>query len=177
MASAVKRHHPARLGLTGRALPSGVGCAALVFGEAALRRGRTVSAEAIQEHRMPLEDLCAALMRPGSTLVCPVRALRRWLATPLRPAPPRRGLLDSHAVRHLPAALREWAAQGDEQRTRDPTRSDVSVRPYGSVWLGAEALGARPSEQRDPQRRGIAPQKRVEWLSKAISPLLRSDFA
>jgi hypothetical protein len=68
---------------------------------------------------MPLEDLCAAFMRPGSTVVCPVRALLCLLATPLRAAPPRRGLLDSHGVRNLafPAALGEWAAQGDERRT------------------------------------------------------------
>ena len=50
---------------------------------------------------MPLEDLCAAIMRPGYTLVCPAQALLWLLATPLRAAPPQRGLPESHAVRDL----------------------------------------------------------------------------
>jgi hypothetical protein len=82
MASPVKRHLAARRpALWGRALPGGLGCLALVFGVAALRLRRTVSAVAIQEHGVALEDVCAAVMRLGCTLVCPIRALRCLHAT------------------------------------------------------------------------------------------------
>lgn len=65
----------AATGLVGQALASGLGGVAFVFGMAALRPSRPVSAEAIQEHGMSLEDVCAAVMRQGYALVCPVRAL------------------------------------------------------------------------------------------------------
>ena len=65
-------------GLAGHALPSRLGSVALVFGVAALGLCGPMSAEAIQERRMPLEDVRAAVMRLGYTLVRPVVALL-WL--------------------------------------------------------------------------------------------------
>jgi hypothetical protein len=50
-------------------VPLGLGCLALVLGEAALRLRRTVSAVAIQEHGMAIEGLCAAVMRPRATVL------------------------------------------------------------------------------------------------------------
>jgi hypothetical protein len=50
---------------------------------AALRPGRPVSAEAIKEHRMLLEDLCAAVMRLGCALVSPRRDMLCLRATAL----------------------------------------------------------------------------------------------
>jgi hypothetical protein len=40
-----------------------------------------VSAEAIQEHRVPLEDVGALVMRPGCTLACPVGVTLCFRAT------------------------------------------------------------------------------------------------
>jgi hypothetical protein len=74
MASSVQTHL-AVLASGLASLAGGYGGVALVFGVAAVRLRRAVGAEAIQEHGMALEDLCAALMRPRLTLVCPVRAL------------------------------------------------------------------------------------------------------
>jgi hypothetical protein len=69
--------------LAGSGLASGLGCVALLVGVAALRLRRTVSAVPIQEHSMSLEDVCAALMLLGGTLVCPVRAMLCLRATAL----------------------------------------------------------------------------------------------
>jgi len=62
-------------GLADQALSNGLGGVALVFGVAALGLRRAVRAEAIQEHRMTLEDVCAAVMRPGCTLAPGVSVL------------------------------------------------------------------------------------------------------
>jgi hypothetical protein len=77
MGSPVKRHLPVGPpGLGGRAEAGGDGGVALVFGEAALRPGRTVSAVAIQEHGMRLEDVCAVDMLLGGVLVRLLLCLR-----------------------------------------------------------------------------------------------------
>jgi hypothetical protein len=84
MASPVKRHRAVRApGSAGQALPSGIGCLALVFGQAALRLRRMVSAVAIQEHGMPLEGIRAAVMRPRYTLEPSLRASLCFRATAL----------------------------------------------------------------------------------------------
>jgi hypothetical protein len=55
------------------AVPLGLGCRALVLGEAALRLRGTVGAAAIQERGMALEGLCAAVSAPAK----PLRAKHR----------------------------------------------------------------------------------------------------
>jgi hypothetical protein len=69
--------------LAGHVLASGPGGVALVFGVTTLRLGRPVSAAAIQEHRMLLEAVCAAVVRLGYTLARPVRPLLRLRAAAL----------------------------------------------------------------------------------------------
>jgi hypothetical protein len=77
-------------------------------------------AEAIQEHRMALEDVCTALMRAG-TLEPAVSALL-WSRAGVLGAAPLWGAGDSHAVRDLTfpplfvIAPREAASSGPETR-------------------------------------------------------------
>jgi hypothetical protein len=87
---------------------SGPGGVALVFGVGSLRPGGSVRTEAIQEHRVLLVDVGAAVV-----------LLRRALLLA------RLGVLAGHAGARprVPAALGEWAARGEEQRIKDPTRS------------------------------------------------------
>jgi hypothetical protein len=81
----------------GQVLASCLGGVALVFGMASFRPGGPVGAEAIEEHRMLLVDVCAAVMLLRRTLAGSLRAS----LCPRAAAVPRRGFLDGHAVRNL----------------------------------------------------------------------------
>jgi hypothetical protein len=101
---------------------------------------------------MPLIDVCAALMLLRRTLVGPLRTSLCLHAI----AVPRRDVLDGLAVCDLafPPLFFEGRAR---RRAADPRPDAVTA-----------SVGPRPRGE---------PRKRVEWFFKAISPLLRSDFA
>jgi hypothetical protein len=102
-----------------------LGGLALIVGMASFRPSGTVSAEAVQEHRMALIDVCAAFVPPGHALAVRLRATH----CPRAIALPQRGVLDGHAVLSLafPPLSVGGATQG-KSNGRQTRRSRSSVR-------------------------------------------------